>query len=350
MVKWQLFTLDHLNICGFGCPPPRHGLQLLYWFANHCLTFDPGDFEDVMKLASDCQPENSVYGFHHFGNTEEILPVLCKHKNKKSRRQLVYYVVGNLNTKTYPKSAELPKFVRENYEMDSSANIDRIIISYQVQNRKVEKVYITEHDDERYGRFQYDRTHEILPELIQALQNPQQELSTFLTQMGYYGDVETQNSDPSDQLILSVMQNDPFESFSEAFSQHVDLNFDPFSYNQQGLHQFSSTGPDHRKVQKKNKKAKTNKRLTIMRQSSWDPRWYQPEDFNKEEEKRTEGRFSWSKLLFGLGAFYLAAKCFRWLMRSCWYQNLHQNHNLFKTIHPRTPRCAAPHVMLDYIY
>uniref|UniRef100_A0A3Q3GYB7 Uncharacterized LOC108251393 n=1 Tax=Kryptolebias marmoratus TaxID=37003 RepID=A0A3Q3GYB7_KRYMA len=159
MVQWQLCTLDHLNISGFGRPPPRHGLQLLFWFSNHCVTFEPDN----------C----GVYGFHRFGNIEELLPLL-------------YFEVGNLNTMTYPESADLPASVREYYGIGgkyNGSNMDRIIISYQVKTRVVEKVYVTEHDNEDLGGFRSDGTHEISPELIRVLQDPQLDLSTFLTFM-----------------------------------------------------------------------------------------------------------------------------------------------------------------------
>lgn len=50
MVLWQIHTLDHLDTSGFGRPFPRHGLQLLFWFSNHCVTFEPDNSGDVMKV------------------------------------------------------------------------------------------------------------------------------------------------------------------------------------------------------------------------------------------------------------------------------------------------------------
>ncbi|MEQ2186184.1 hypothetical protein GOODEAATRI_026128 [Goodea atripinnis] len=128
--------------------------------------------------------------------------------------QLVYFVVGNLNTLSYPESADLPPFVRENHGMGSSSNSDRIIISYQVKTRVVEKVYVTEHDYGDIGQFRSDGTHEVSPELIRVLQNSQLDLSSFLTQMGYYEDEEMfqdteEMQDPSVQMMLRMMQNDP---------------------------------------------------------------------------------------------------------------------------------------------
>lgn len=50
MIQWKLSTLDHLMISGFGRPFPRHGLQLLFWFANQCVTCEPINFVVVMKV------------------------------------------------------------------------------------------------------------------------------------------------------------------------------------------------------------------------------------------------------------------------------------------------------------
>lgn len=109
MVLWQLCTLHHLHTSGFGRPFPRHGLQLLFWFSNHCVTFDldvlkvsgerhrlpmkpdremfHGSFR-FSQMVSECEPENGAYGFHRFGNLEELLPVLPKPKKKRSTREV----------------------------------------------------------------------------------------------------------------------------------------------------------------------------------------------------------------------------------------------------------------------
>ncbi|XP_054882407.1 uncharacterized protein LOC129356890 isoform X2 [Poeciliopsis prolifica] len=257
MLLWQIHTLHHLDTSGFGRPFPRHGLQLLFWFSNHCVTFEPDNSGDVMKLVSGCQPENGAFGFHRFGNMEELLPVLLKPKKNKSSRQLVYFVVGNLSTQSYPRSADLPPFVRENLGAGGVSNSDRIIISYQVKTRLVDKVYITEHEDAAAGRFRSDGTHEVSSQLIRLLQNPQLDLSSLLTQMGYYDEVvmlqDAEN--PSVQMMLSMMQNDPTEFFSQAFNRQLDL--DQFC---------SSTDPDgsgslvtYTTLQKKKKKKKKSK-------------------------------------------------------------------------------------------
>lgn len=50
MVQRQLCTLEHLMNSGFGRPFPRHGLQLLFWFANHCVTCELINFVLIIKV------------------------------------------------------------------------------------------------------------------------------------------------------------------------------------------------------------------------------------------------------------------------------------------------------------
>lgn len=53
MVHWQLCTLEHLMSSWFGRPFPRHGLQLLFWFANHCVTCELVNYVVTMKVRLD---------------------------------------------------------------------------------------------------------------------------------------------------------------------------------------------------------------------------------------------------------------------------------------------------------
>lgn len=206
---------------------------------------------------------------------------------------MVYFEVGNLNTETYPASANLPTYVRENYGLDGNRgnyNIDRIIISYQVRTRVVETVYITEHDTAVFGRFNTDRTFEISCELIQALQNPQLDLTTFLTQMGYYGVIEEIHyPEPSGQTEYNIMQtysgsttreqSDVFRIYSEAFNQQPNVNTEPFSYNQQGYYIVNVTPQNSRlldEVQPQYRVPKAKKRQQrALYQSYWHSQWEQ---------------------------------------------------------------------------
>ncbi|RVE76779.1 hypothetical protein OJAV_G00011940 [Oryzias javanicus] len=285
MLLWQLCSLEHLRTSGFGCPPPRHGLQLLFWFANDCVTSDP---RVTMKLQSHVQPEEGDFGFHVFGNVEELLPAL--NKNRKRKKQLLYFVVGNLNADRYAAAASLPPYVRENYDSFGSCdrdNTDRIIISYQRSSRQVEAVYVTEHDDADLGRFRHDGTFQVGAELIRALQNPQLDLGAFLTRMGYYGDVE-------------VM----------AGAAQVDS------------------------VQRRNRKPKASRKARTARQTQAisggvragtggppaKPMRCQAGSSKsgcyRDDKKRPGGRgFSFRKMLVGVCAIYVAFKCLRWWLR-----------------------------------
>uniref|UniRef100_A0A3Q2PR45 Uncharacterized LOC105918083 n=1 Tax=Fundulus heteroclitus TaxID=8078 RepID=A0A3Q2PR45_FUNHE len=372
MVLWRLCTLDHLDTSGFGRPFPRHGLQLLFWFSNHCVSFEPADSGDVMKLVSECQPENGDYGFHKFRNVEELLPVLHKPKKHKSTRQLLYFVVGNLNAASYPESADLPPFVRENHGADGSSNSDRVIISYQAKTRVVDKVYVTEHDDADAGRFRSDGTHEVSPELIRVLQNPLLDLSCFLAQMGYYEDAEVlqdteEMQDPSVQMMLSMMQNDPSGFFSEAFSQQ--LNFDQFRFNMNTDDGGAVVHYTPVKKKKKKKKKRSNQKPSPLGEIYWRSSRQLPyRDFDEDYWITSSRRYGYSygagygrgggggfssflKILLKVGAIYLAAKCFSWLVKRLWSTNWDEN--LLHAIPGRTsryPGCRHTHVMLDYVY
>ncbi|XP_040001642.1 uncharacterized protein LOC120800007 [Xiphias gladius] len=376
MVQWQLCTLDELKYSRFGRPFPRHGLQLLFWFANHCVTCELINFVVIMKLVSDCQPERGFYGFHVFGNIEELLPVLKRRGRCKIKTQVVYFEVGNLNTETYPASANLPMYVRENYGLDGNRviyNIDRIVISYQVRTRMVETVYVTEHDGASFGSFSPDRTYEISSELIRALQSPQLDLTAFLSQMGYYDDIqvvqdieEIRYREPSNCVSMFNIQetyngstarteNDNLRFFSEASIQQININRVPLSYDQQ-VHYTVNVTPynsglvaNTSEVQHKYRRPKANKRQRALRQSYWLSEWELPyKGFNEEAKKRKGGGgVSFVKTLLCAGALCLAAKCFSWL-RSWW--NLDLNENILKAIPWRPPSDQHPHIMLDYVY
>ncbi|XP_029949251.1 uncharacterized protein LOC115389822 [Salarias fasciatus] len=245
MVQLQLSTLQQLMDSGFGRPFPRHGLQLLFWFANDCLTCEVVHLVSVMKLVPDCQPEKGFYGFHLFGNVEEILPVLSRSRN--GRRKYAYFEVGNLNAETHPGSADLPAYVRENYELEGSCrddNVDRLIIGYRVRTGAVEVLFVTEHDAAAVGRFRPDRTYRISWDLIRVLQSPDLDLSSFLTQVGYYEVVRAGRGQyPDPELVFNMMtggftpmtqQNQAFVVFSETFSRTFNMNVEPSSCNRRG--------------------------------------------------------------------------------------------------------------------
>ncbi|CAK6976091.1 uncharacterized protein LOC128366889 [Scomber scombrus] len=352
MVQYQLYTLDHLRNSGFGLPYPRHGLQLLFWFANHCVICCEVSNFVVLKLVADCQPERGSFGFHFFGNTEELLPVLSRSRRGTSKRKMTYFEVGNLNTETYPGSADLPAYVTENYGLDGNYdnyNIDRIIISCQGRTRVVETVYVTEHDTAVFGRFSPDRTYEISCELIRALQNPQLDLTTFLTQMGYYVAMEEiYNPEPSYNTVQTYSgstttrgQSGNIRFFSQAFNQQLNLNTEPFSYDQQGGLAVE--------VQPRHKKPKAKKRQQTLYQSYWHSDWQRAhKDAYRESKKGSGGGgIGLIRLLLGAGALYLTVKCWSWL-RSWWETDLKEH--VLKNLPWRAPSYQHPHIMLDYVF
>ncbi|TKS69348.1 hypothetical protein D9C73_003412 [Collichthys lucidus] len=363
MVQWQICTVQDLMNSGFGRPFPRHGLQLLFWFANHCVTCELINFVVIMKLVSDCQPENGFYGFHMFGNIEELLPLLDR-RNKK--RQVAYYEVGNLNTKTYPAAVNLPTYVRENYALEGNRNdynTDRIIISYQVRTRVVETVYVTEHDGAGCGRFSPDRTHEISFELIRALQSPQLDLTTFLIQTGYYALVQAVQTNDVEDIYYPVQiysgsttgttQSHDVQFFSQAFNQHLGVNIAPFSYDQQQHYIVNVTSHNNThvgnygEVQHEYRRPKAIKWPRSLRQSYWLSGWEQFYEGLKEEAKKRSGGggISFFKILLSVGALCMAAKCFSWL-RSWWKVD----ETVIKKIPWRAPSYPHTHIMLDYVY
>uniref|UniRef100_A0A3Q1CMV8 Uncharacterized protein n=1 Tax=Amphiprion ocellaris TaxID=80972 RepID=A0A3Q1CMV8_AMPOC len=254
MVQLQLGSLDQLGDSWFGRPFPRHGLQLLFWFANDCVTIESAG------LVSDCQPEIGLFGFHVFGNMEELLPIFYFYL------QVSYFEVGNLNTETYPASADLPAYVRENYGLDGNYgddNSDRIIISYRARSRLVEAVYVTEHDSNAFGRFRADRTFQIRCDLIRVLQDQRLDVSSLLNQMGYYDDVQQ----PSVQEMLDMLQTFSGDGF---FSGGFDRFMEPFNFDQRWI--FDMT-PSNRAV--KPRRTRTKKKTRAVTRSYWEPYWEQ---------------------------------------------------------------------------
>lgn len=187
--------------------------------------------------------------------------------------QAAYFEVGNLNTETYPASADLPTYVRENYGLDVNCglnNIDRIIIGCQVRTRVVETVYVTEHDGASFGGFSRDRTYEISCELIRVLQSPQLDLATFLTQTGYYGDIKEIQAN----YIVDIYYPEP--------SAQQLFNVEPFSYDQD-MHYIvnvashnSNFAAQYNKVQHQYPRPRTINRPKPLRKMCWPTGWEQP--------------------------------------------------------------------------
>uniref|UniRef100_A0A3B1JS28 Uncharacterized protein n=1 Tax=Astyanax mexicanus TaxID=7994 RepID=A0A3B1JS28_ASTMX len=123
-----LNTLWDLLDSGFGWPSPRHGLNLLYWFANECVEVDNWN-----QIAVLCDPSSRDFGFRLYHNNEGLLPVTNQ----------PYFEVGNLN---HEEARNLPDYVRREYNgYQYNNNADRIIIC--VDHDSVNRVYVTSHGE-----------------------------------------------------------------------------------------------------------------------------------------------------------------------------------------------------------
>ncbi|KAK9981509.1 hypothetical protein ABG768_001038 [Culter alburnus] len=137
-----LHDLSDLRESRFGQPSPRHGLNLLWWFAHECVQIDSNG-----RMIARCDPENGDFGFCLFHNRERLLPY----------SNLPYYEVGNLNT-----TDSLPEYVTEDYTgyLDDS-NTDRIIVLFNSRWNRFDSVYVTQHSDP--VKFDWNHTYCINP-------------------------------------------------------------------------------------------------------------------------------------------------------------------------------------------
>ncbi|XDV15714.1 hypothetical protein PO909_015732 [Leuciscus waleckii] len=154
MVRETLNELSQLKQSGFGQPWPRHGLNLLYWFAQDYIDFSNGN------IVSYYRPENGDFGFHKYHNRideeDPIVPI----------QNLPYYEVGNLN---YSGADKLPNYVRANYSRNiPDNNKDRVIVRLDA-NGRFNRVYVTEHSDPK--RFDGSKTFRVSQGLLLIIKN-----------------------------------------------------------------------------------------------------------------------------------------------------------------------------------
>ncbi|KAM9399144.1 uncharacterized protein ACWYII_031476 [Salvelinus alpinus] len=225
----QLSTIQDLKDTGFGHPPPRHGLKLLFWFANDCV-----EFNQHGNMLLQCNPERGDFGFHYFGNFEKILPVLLR--DCKDRRES-YFEVGNLNTETYPEAKDLPDYVRQDYGLSldyrSQCNKDRIIIRLMQGDVQgdVMATYVTEHKEGGgRGEFDAERTHLVNPDFIQMIQDPELGLAKFLDQtqksdvISWEFDSEPSKRSRPDQTTWDNLVRTPLDPEQDATTSQSGLS------------------------------------------------------------------------------------------------------------------------------
>ncbi len=146
-----LYNLSDLRETGFGRPPPRHGLNLLWWFADDCVQIDSN-----RRLTAQCNPASGAFGFHRFYNSGRFLPYSKQ-----------YYEVGNLNT---PGSLpfRLPDYVTKNYTgYSDSSNTDRIVVSFNSSWNRFDSIYVTRHSDQ--SNFDQNHTYCISLDLLKHI-------------------------------------------------------------------------------------------------------------------------------------------------------------------------------------
>ena len=158
MAKIQLLAkMDDLSVSRFGQPGPRHGLQLLFWFAKEYINFDNNN-----QIIMNYNPKDGSFGFHFFQNRidslEEGRLLPCQSSS--------YYEVGNLHKSG---AYDLPNYVKQKFTgyIDGS-NTDRLIIGLN-SNGKINKVYVTQHENER--NFSHDHTYQISESLLYEIHN-----------------------------------------------------------------------------------------------------------------------------------------------------------------------------------
>lgn len=156
----KLSNVGDLKNIDYGKSAPRHGLQLLFWFAQKVLNVDQNN---ILILESNFDPHRGDFGFHRYLNKEGILPSLSSLQN--------YYTVGNLKP---PGAKALPAYVGRYYRNTNvpQRNMDRLIVSME-QNRpqRIHRVFITSHNLHK-NDFNPSDTYEIDPALILQIGNP----------------------------------------------------------------------------------------------------------------------------------------------------------------------------------
>uniref|UniRef100_A0A672LZD2 Uncharacterized protein n=1 Tax=Sinocyclocheilus grahami TaxID=75366 RepID=A0A672LZD2_SINGR len=190
----NLNNLSDLRESRFGQPPPRHGLNLLWWFAHDCVQIDFNG-----RLTAECNPTNGAFGFHRFHNRDGLLPY----------SDLLYYEVGNLNS-----TDSLPDYVTENYTgYSDSSNTDRIIVSFGPRRRRFENVYVTQHSDQVH--FDQNHTYRISTELIKDIQDLSRE--EFLREP----------TNHSEHISIDIHQETMNDSYQISYQMHC--RHTPFS-------------------------------------------------------------------------------------------------------------------------
>ncbi|XP_029599223.1 uncharacterized protein LOC115181478 [Salmo trutta] len=171
-----LNNMAELRASRFGRPWPRHGLKLLFWFANDYIVI-----KNDNQMVANYDPKEGRFGFHHFQNRRECENNVCKKLLPDDGYP--FYEVGNLHLTA---SDSMPKYVRKyNTGNIDTSNMDRLIISMR-PDMTVDKVYVTQHEDLR--SFDPVNTYCISRELLMTIcghSSADMSFRNFLEQAGY---------------------------------------------------------------------------------------------------------------------------------------------------------------------
>ncbi|KAK2909298.1 hypothetical protein Q8A67_005135 [Cirrhinus molitorella] len=180
-----LNNLSELKKTRFGQPPPRHGLNLLWWFAHECVQIDSN-----RHISAKCNPANGAFGFHRFYNRDRLLPYT----------DLPYYEVGNLKT-----TDSLPDYVTESYTgYSDKSNTDRIIVSFDSLWNRFENIYVTQHSD--LVHFDQNHTYRIGLDLLKGIKKLSRE------------DFPRGRTNRSEHIAIDIPQSMQVQPYQRTFS------------------------------------------------------------------------------------------------------------------------------------
>lgn len=200
----KIKTVSELHQSGFGQPWPRHGLILLYWFADQCISDAPND-----KMILLCDPTKGHFGFQMFDNkcdrcNATLLPIV--------NVTTPYFIVGDLNS---PGARMLPTYVREMDvgELYPKCTADKIVVNVQ-RKKRFGRIYVTTHK----GQFNYDPrgTFHISRTLIGLIKS-YDSLDDFLSETEYFISYPAvMNRVMVNQRVFMIPAKDDCESDSQA--------------------------------------------------------------------------------------------------------------------------------------
>ncbi|MCI4395092.1 hypothetical protein PGIGA_G00176410 [Pangasianodon gigas] len=152
-----LETMEDLKkITNFGKHFPQQGLVLLCWLLSQ------GKFDQNGKLRLNFNPAEERFGIHEYRNDQLTFPSL-------SNTDFLYFTLGNLKI----PNNQLPNYITRifsNSRGHPKRNVDRVMIQIQKNDPTVvDKVYITQHSENKGSDYDEDLTYLIGKELLKKI-------------------------------------------------------------------------------------------------------------------------------------------------------------------------------------